>query len=203
MEELGKVKRVQKRDGQLVLFDENRITDSIFKAVKAVGQEDYQKAKGLSTKVASILEIFFKGGVIPTIEMIQDLIEKVLIESSEVEIAKAFILYRDQRRRIRDEGQAVLNVTATMDGYLKQSDWRVAENANMNYSMSGLLMQYTLMRSLKRTEAQTSTYTTLAWESQATAQDGHCGSCLQRASMGFRAKSIRNHQSILILPCGR
>jgi ribonucleoside-triphosphate reductase len=140
MEELTKVKRVQKRDGQLVLFDEGRITDCIFKAVKAVGQDDYSKAKNLSFKVCSILEIFFKGGVIPTVEMIQDLIEKVLIESSEVEIAKAYILYRDQRRRLRDEGQAMMNVTSTMDGYLKQSDWRVAENANMNYSLSGLLM---------------------------------------------------------------
>ena len=92
MEELTKVKRVQKRDGQLVLFDESKITDSIFKAVKAVGQDDYNKAKNLSGKVISILEIFFKGGVIPTVEMIQDLIEKVLIESSEVEVAKAYIL---------------------------------------------------------------------------------------------------------------
>lgn len=140
MEELTKVKRVQKRDGQLVLFDEGKIVDSIFKAVKAVGQDDYNKAKNLSIKVNSILDIFFKGGVIPTVEMIQDLIEKVLIESSEVEIAKAYILYRDQRRRLRDEGQAMMNVTKTMDGYLMQSDWRVAENANMNYSLSGLLM---------------------------------------------------------------
>jgi ribonucleoside-triphosphate reductase len=140
MEEITKVKRVQKRDGQLVLFEENRVTDCIFKAMKAVGQDDYNKSKGLSAKVGSILEIFFKGGVIPTVEMIQDLIEKVLIESSEVEIAKAYILYRDQRRRLRDESQAMMDVTKTMDGYLKQSDWRVAENANMNYSLSGLLM---------------------------------------------------------------
>lgn len=140
MAEVTKVKRVQKRDGRLVLFDESKITESIFKAVKAVGQDDYNKAKNLSSKVVSILEIFFKGGVIPTIEMIQDLVEKVLIESSEVEIAKAFILYRDQRRRLRAEGQVMMDVTETMDGYLKQSDWRVAENANMNYSLSGLLM---------------------------------------------------------------
>jgi ribonucleoside-triphosphate reductase len=140
VEELGKVKRIQKRDGQLILFDENKIIDCIFKAVKAVGQDDYPKAKNLSTKVVSILEIFFKGGVIPTVEMVQDLIEKVLIESSEVEIAKAYILYRDQRKRLRDEDQAMMNVNTTMDGYLKQSDWRVAENANVNYSYSGLIM---------------------------------------------------------------
>ncbi len=140
MEEITKVRRVQKRDGQLVLFDDNRITECIFKAVKAVGQDDYNKAKNLSAKVVSILDIFFKGGVIPTVEMMQDLIEKVLIESAEVEIAKAYILYRDQRRRLREENQAMMDVTATMDGYLMQSDWRVAENANMNYSLSGLLM---------------------------------------------------------------
>jgi ribonucleoside-triphosphate reductase len=140
MEEIAKVRRVQKRDGQLVLYDEDRITECIFKAIKAVGQDDYNKAKSLSSKVSLILGIFFKGGVIPSVEMIQDLIEKVLIESSEVEISKAYILYRDQRRRLREEGQAMMDVTATMDGYLKQSDWRVAENANMNYSLSGLLM---------------------------------------------------------------
>lgn len=140
MEELNKVRRVQKRDGQLVLFDDNKICDCIFKAVKAVGQDDYGKAKNLATKAVSILDIFFKGGVIPTVEMIQDLIEKVLIESSEVDIAKAYILYRDQRRRLRDEGAAMMDVQKTMDGYLRQSDWRVAENANMNYSLSGLLM---------------------------------------------------------------
>lgn len=140
MEELNKVRRVQKRDGQLVLFDDKKITDCIFKAVKAVGQDDYPKAKNLSSKVVSILDIFFRGGVIPTVEMIQDLIEKTLIESAEVEIAKAYILYRDQRRRIRDEDAAMMDVQKTMDGYLRQSDWRVAENANMNYSLSGLLM---------------------------------------------------------------
>jgi ribonucleoside-triphosphate reductase (formate) len=140
MEELNKVRRVQKRDGQLVLFDDKKITDCIFKAVKAVGQDDYPKAKNLSAKVVSILDIFFKGGVIPTVEMMQDLIEKTLIESAEVEIAKAYILYRDQRRRIRDEDAAMMDVQKTMDGYLRQSDWRVAENANMNYSLSGLLM---------------------------------------------------------------
>lgn len=140
MEEIKKVKRIQKRDDQLVLFDENRITEAIFKAVKAVGQDDYNKAKNLSDNVVSILDIFFKGGVIPTIEMVQDLIEKVLIEAREVDVAKAFILYRDQRKRVREEKTVLMDVTKTMDGYLAQSDWRVAENANMNYSLSGLLM---------------------------------------------------------------
>ncbi len=140
MDEITKVKRVQKRDGQLVLFDENRITDCIFKAIKAVGQDDYNKAKELSKKTTSILEIFFKGGVIPTVEMIQDLIEKVLIESAEVEIAKAYILYRDQRKRVREEDSVMMNVNKTMDGYLMQSDWRVNENSNQDYSLSGLLM---------------------------------------------------------------
>ena len=79
MEEITKVKRVQKRDGQLVLYDENKITECIFKAVKAVGQDDYNKSKTLSSKVSSVLEIFFKGGVIPTVEMIQDLIEWIMM----------------------------------------------------------------------------------------------------------------------------
>lgn len=140
-EEVDKIKRIRKRTGELVLFEEGKIAQATFSAIKACGSDDYELAKRIAKKVVAILEIFFKdGGNIPTVENIQDLIEKMLIEEGQADIAKAFIIYREQRKRLR-EGQALLmDINTTMDGYLKQSDWRVNENANMNYSLSGLLM---------------------------------------------------------------
>lgn len=134
------IKRIKKRDGSIVLFEENRITDAVFKAIKAVGLEDYEKAKKISKKVCDVLDIFFKDGGIPTVESIQDLVEKQLIEEGEAEVAKAYIIYRRQRQQIREGESFVMDVQKTMDGYLHQSDWRVNENSNMNYSLSGLLM---------------------------------------------------------------
>ncbi len=140
MAESYTIKRVKKRDGTIVLFDESKITDAIFKAVKSVGGEDYDKAKKLTHKVISVLDIFFRSNAIPTIEVIQDLIEKTLIEGGHAKTAKAYILYRKQHEELRKGESFALDVQKTMDGYLMQSDWRVNENSNMNYSLSGLLM---------------------------------------------------------------
>lgn len=134
------IKRIKKRDSSIVLFDENRITEAVFKAVKAVGQNDYEKAKRISAKVCAVLDIFFKDGGLPTVEGVQDLVEKTLIEEGEAEIAKAYILYRRQRQEAREGQGFILDVQKTMDGYLQQSDWRVNENSNINYSFSGLLL---------------------------------------------------------------
>jgi ribonucleoside-triphosphate reductase len=134
------IKRVKKRDGTIVLFDESKITEAIFKAAKSVGGEDYEKSKILAKKVSGVLDIFFRGGAIPTVEVIQDLIEKTLIEEGHAQTAKAYILYRKQHQELRESKTFALDVQKTMDGYLMQSDWRVNENSNMNYSLSGLLM---------------------------------------------------------------
>jgi ribonucleoside-triphosphate reductase len=77
---------------------------------------------------------------IPAIEEIQDIIESVLIENKEVEIAKAYILYRARHEAVRDTKNLMLDINKTMDGYLAQSDWRVNENANVNFSLGGLIL---------------------------------------------------------------
>ena len=77
---------------------------------------------------------------IPAIEEIQDLVENALIENQEVEIAKAYILYRARHEAVRDAKNLMVDINKTMDGYLGQSDWRVNENANVNFSLGGLIL---------------------------------------------------------------
>ncbi|MCF6157194.1 MAG: anaerobic ribonucleoside-triphosphate reductase [wastewater metagenome] len=95
------VERVVKRDGRLVLFHEKKIADAIFKAAVAVGGEDRALADELAVVVTMFLEKKY-GGQTPSIEDIQDIVEKVLIETGHAKTAKAYILYRDKRARIRE-----------------------------------------------------------------------------------------------------
>lgn len=139
MAEAYNIDRVKKRDGQIVLFNEKKIVEAIHKAAKVAGGEDLETAKALAKKVTNYLNIFFKGGSIPSIEVIQDFVERVLIEEGHVETAKAYILYRKQHEELRKAESFALDVQKTAEGYLKQSDWRVSENSNMNFSLSGLL----------------------------------------------------------------
>ncbi len=95
------VPRIRKRDGELVEFDESRIADAIYKAALSVGGEDRFIAEELAGVVSLFLEKSFQG-VIPTIEDVQDMVEKVLIETGHAGTAKSYILYREERTRIRD-----------------------------------------------------------------------------------------------------
>ncbi len=145
----NKVLKVKKRDGQIVDFDQARITDAIFKAVTATDQGDGQRSKRLSEKVVQILNRRFKKDEIPQVEQIQDIVEEVLISEGLVETAKAYILYREQRRRIREAVAIVDESTEGVDKYLKELDWQVHENANMAYSLQGL-NQYTISAITKK-----------------------------------------------------
>jgi len=93
-------KQVRKRDGRLVTFDQTKIANAIFKAAQAVGGDDRVLADELASMVTMFLERNF-ADTAPTIEEIQDTVEKVLIETGHAKTAKAYILYRDKRARIR------------------------------------------------------------------------------------------------------
>ncbi len=134
----NKINKVQKRDGTIVDFNPVRITDAIFKAITATGQGDGRKSKRVSSKVVQILNRRFKKDEIPQVEQIQDIVEEVLILEGFVETAKAYILYREQRRRIREAVAIVDESTEGVDKYLQELDWQVKENANMAYSLQGL-----------------------------------------------------------------
>ncbi len=130
---------VRKRDGKIVPFTKERIANAIFKAAKAVGGKDRAVAEELANEVSLILyERFFKKGSIPHVEEIQDLVEKVLIERGHAQVAKAYILYREQRRVARDLQKALVDGMSLVEHYLDKEDWRVRENSNMNYSLQGL-----------------------------------------------------------------
>jgi len=134
----NKIEKIQKRDGNIVAFDQSKITDAIFKALTASAQGDGIKSKRLSNKVVQILNRRFKKDETPYIEQIQDIVEEVLILEGFVETAKAYILYREQRRRIREATKVIDESSEKIDSYLKELDWQVNENANMTFSLQGL-----------------------------------------------------------------
>jgi anaerobic ribonucleoside-triphosphate reductase len=131
------MKYVRKRDGKLEPFDQERITKAIWKAAKAVGGKNREQAKFISDEVMAELRSRFGEDGCPTVEEIQDLVEKRLIENGRAQTAKAYILYRKQHQDMR-ELAALLSSSDLVDQYLEIDDWRVKENSNMSYSLQGL-----------------------------------------------------------------
>lgn len=130
--------KVIKRDGRFVSFDSERIANAIFKAAKAVGGEDRQLAAKLTKEIVSILldRYSIVGSV--TVEEIQDLVEKTLIENGHAKTAKAYILYRKQRADVREFNQTFSDIENILDEYLSGADWRIRENSNTTFSLQGL-----------------------------------------------------------------
>ncbi len=102
---MSKIKSVVKRDGAIVDFTPQRITNAIYRAAVAVGGRDKSTAEKLAKKVVQILEKQTPDGDIPTVEQIQDIVEKTLIEEGHAKVAKAYILYRAERARLREQRQ--------------------------------------------------------------------------------------------------
>ena len=143
-EEKMVVRQVVKRNGDLERYNRWKIAAAISKAVIAVrGEEDKQLVETLTDRAEARLVEFMKSrhpNSAPAIEEIQDIVETILIESGEVSIAKAYIIYRARHEVIRDTRKLMLDIDETMGGYLSQSDWRVNENANVNFSLGGLIL---------------------------------------------------------------
>ncbi|HKL24859.1 MAG TPA: ribonucleoside triphosphate reductase [Desulfuromonadales bacterium] len=129
---------IRKRDGRLAPFEEVKITAAIQQAVRAVGGSDMQQAEQIGRQVVGILEVLYKDGRIPTVENVQDLVEKILIENGHAKVAKQYIIYRQQHAALRETRAFIKESIEAMDAYLTQEDWRVNENANMGYSLQGL-----------------------------------------------------------------
>jgi len=132
--------QIVKRDGSVVSFDRKRIENAIYAAARAVRTgESRQWAETLSWAVVGILEERFgRDGCVPHVEETQDIVEEVLIKSGNPRVAKAYILYRQQRAEARATKQMLLDSQKLVDDYLDKADWRVSENSNMNYSLQGL-----------------------------------------------------------------
>jgi len=132
--------KVIKRDGQVVDFDSEKITNAIRKASNVTKEIDSFTARRLTKNVIKIVNDFVKEKQsnleAPTVEEIQDIVEKVLLSSEYKQTAKSYILYREQHNKMRDFAKnASINM---VDDYLKQLDWQVNENSNMGYSIQGL-----------------------------------------------------------------
>lgn len=127
-------KVIRKRDGREVPFDETKITDAIFKAARAVGGEDRQTALELTIEVLKMLKTRYNGQVFG-VEDVQDIVEKVLIEAGHARTAKAYILYRDRRTRIREAKSELMDV---VEEIIKETD---RENANVGNSPSAKMLQ--------------------------------------------------------------
>ena len=128
--------KVHKRDGTYQEYDINKIADAIFKAAESCGGNDRATSMKLALQVDEALRN--KDGGIPTVEEIQNMVEKVLIENRHAQVAKAYILYREKRSQAR-EANALIGATINLfDDYLQERDWKVKENANMQRSIAGL-----------------------------------------------------------------
>lgn len=129
-------KSIIKRDGTRAPFDAEKITYAIFRALRAVGRPDRDKAARLTGDVLSRLHEFSSGGE-PSVEGVQDMVEKAFFSSGEFDAAKAYIIYRHQHRTLRDAKEIFSNLDL-VDSYLNLEDWRVRESANSSWSLQGL-----------------------------------------------------------------
>lgn len=144
------VRFVAKRSGEVARYDRERIAKAIAKAFDAVGEKDSEEKGSIADRVEKLTSEVEKKirammsqrhpDSIPAVEEIQDLVEEALIEQGEAKTAKAYIIYRAKRASARDAQKLLLDIDATMNGYLSQADWRVKENANVNYSLGGLIL---------------------------------------------------------------
>ncbi|RKY45781.1 MAG: ribonucleoside triphosphate reductase, partial [Candidatus Neomarinimicrobiota bacterium] len=127
--------KIRKRDGRIVKFDPERITNAISKAGQATGEFGRDIAKKLTLRVLNLAQQAISDDI-PSVEEIQDIVEEVLLTSPYKKTAKAYIIYREQHARIR-EITAKANVDL-VDQYLEKIDWQVNENSNMSFSLQGL-----------------------------------------------------------------
>ena len=129
--------QVRKRDGKIEKFERQKIANAIYKAALACDGHDRELAERLAEEVEKVAEGKF-GSRMPTVEEIQDIVEKVLIENRHAKVAKAFILYREKRTSARELNALTGATIDLFTKYLDSADWAVKENANMQHSVAGL-----------------------------------------------------------------
>ena len=132
--------KVTKRDGLTVEFDISKISGAMIKAFEALGKNYHPSVINLlAIQVSADFESKIKNDLI-SVEDIQDSVEKVLSDAGYADVAKAYILYRHQREKIRNVNCALLNYKDLVDNYLQINDWRVKENSTVTYSVGGLIL---------------------------------------------------------------
>ena len=125
------IQTIIKRDGRCVLFDVDKIASAIFKAAQALGGNDYETAKTLAGQVAAYLNERY-GDESPSVEQIQDAVERTLVESGHARTAKEYILYRAQRTRVRDMGTRLMKTYEELTYKSADENDIKRENANID-----------------------------------------------------------------------
>ncbi|RLC31595.1 MAG: ribonucleoside triphosphate reductase, partial [Deltaproteobacteria bacterium] len=129
------VEKIKKRNNSVAEFDSSKITTAIAKAGKATGEFSEREARKLTLRVLTLLHEL-RLGPVPEVEDIQDIVERVLLDSPYYKTAKAYILYREQHAQIR---KITTKVSVDLvEHYISRLDWKIKENSNMCYSLQGL-----------------------------------------------------------------
>jgi ribonucleoside-triphosphate reductase (formate) len=131
--------QVLKRDGQRVPFDSRKIEAALERAGGATGEFGGDEAALLTAMALKVLAYRFAGQA-PAIEQIQDVVEQTLIAANHLKTARAYIVYREQHARLRQDSKTLVDVEASINEYLTRADWRVNANANQGYSLGGLIL---------------------------------------------------------------
>jgi len=127
--------QIKKRDGRIAEFDSTKITAAIAKAGNATGEFGEREAKKLTLRVLTLAHEL-RLGPVPEVEEIQDIVERVLLDSPYYRTAKAYIIYREQHAQLRR--MATRANVDMVDHYIEKQDWKIKENSNMSYSLQGL-----------------------------------------------------------------
>jgi anaerobic ribonucleoside-triphosphate reductase len=126
---------VIKRNGTTASFQPGKIAQAIARAGQASGEFDATQAEALARQVMATLV-----RRVPTVEQIQDQVERTLMDAGHFDTARAYIVYRQQRQMLRTDAACAINVERSVNEYLSQQDWRVNANANQGYSLGGLIL---------------------------------------------------------------
>lgn len=127
---------IRKRDGHIAIFDAEKIEHAIAKAGQATGEFKAEQATQLTGKVLEKIA----GNDLLNIETVQDYVERILMEAGYFNTMRAYIVYREQHNRLRQDHKTLIDVSASMNEYLNREDWRVRANANQGYSLGGLIL---------------------------------------------------------------
>ncbi|MEE1061662.1 MAG: anaerobic ribonucleoside triphosphate reductase [Ruminococcus sp.] len=136
------IKEIIKRDGRAAAFELEKITQAIYKAAEAIGGNDYESAKALALQVEKSLEEQCKNSA-PTVEQVQDTVEKVLIENGHARTAKEFILYRAERTRVREMNTRLMKIYEDLTFKSAKDNDVKRENANIDGDTAmGTMLKY-------------------------------------------------------------
>ena len=133
----SKITKIKKRNGRIVAFSPSKIERAIKSAFKVSGNDSPSEVRRLARKVISELERRFNSSIIPEVEQVQDIVERVLINGGHEEVYSAYTLYRQLHQKLRSVSSLV-DADELTEKYLNRENWRVKENANMSYSLQGL-----------------------------------------------------------------